>query len=82
MCFAIGGGERQLDKALVEGKHSLKPLWKHEQVLHRAQIAQFTAASLSLLHPCPLSLFERLRMVNDRSSAIAAASPAIGTSRR
>lgn len=46
MCFAIGDGERQLDKAIVEGKHLLKPLWKQEQVLHRDQIAQFTAAEL------------------------------------
>jgi hypothetical protein len=49
MCFAIGDGERILDKAIVEGKHLLKPLWKDKEVLHRDQIAQFTAAELMRL---------------------------------
>lgn len=49
MCFAIGDGERILDKAIVEGRHLLKPLWKGKEVLHRDQIAQFTAAELMRL---------------------------------
>lgn len=49
MCFATGDGERLLDKAIVEGKHLLKPLWKAEQILHRDQIAQFSAAELTRL---------------------------------
>lgn len=49
MCFAVGDGERVLDKAIVEGKHLLKPQWKNKEVLHRDQIAQFAAAELMRL---------------------------------
>lgn len=47
LVVAHGDGERLADSALNEGKHALKRLAKDsDQVLHRDQIAQFSASEL------------------------------------
>lgn len=46
-CIAIGDGERLIEKAIVDGKHSLRRMWKEPApIIHRDEIARFHAAEL------------------------------------